>query len=67
MPKYKVTIREECTYEVEVEADNEDAAYEAGIEALVQAPDMNVFFVSCDERDVEFVEEVNSPDENKNR
>jgi hypothetical protein len=39
MPKYTITLEERVRYEVEVEADDEDAAVEAAIEQWNQSPD----------------------------
>jgi hypothetical protein len=50
MPKYKVTVTEEIQYQVEVDADDEDAAIEDAVEVIVHAEDRDKYFVACTER-----------------
>jgi hypothetical protein len=56
MARYKVTIQETSTYEIEVDADNESDAEEAAETAFVHAENINVFFCHVDERDAVKVE-----------
>lgn len=58
MPKFACTIVESVVYRVEVEADDEDEARLNAEEAFVQAEDLNAFFVSVEERTVDYVEEI---------
>ena len=58
MPRYNVTIRETCIYEVEVECDSADEAEDTAEDALINCPNINEYFVDCEERDVADVQEV---------
>jgi hypothetical protein len=58
MPTYTVTIRETCIYEIEVECDSADEAGDTAEDTLVHCPNMNNYFVACEERDVADVQEV---------
>lgn len=50
MPRYKVTLREEVIYHIEVEAANEAEAEAAAEEAFVQAEETGAFFSHVDDR-----------------
>lgn len=59
MPKYRVTIEETVTYNVEVEADDEESAGEDAVEIFLNSEDRDQkYFTSVDERDVLNVEEI---------
>jgi hypothetical protein len=58
MPKFKVSVEEICTYEIEVEADTEYEAKDIALETMVQDSNINRFFVSCDEREVSNIETI---------
>ncbi|MDN7537056.1 hypothetical protein [Burkholderia cenocepacia] len=58
MPKYRVTINEECTYEIEVEADTKEQAGELATQILIDAPQPAVYLTSVDEREVEHIERI---------
>jgi hypothetical protein len=57
MKKYRVTVVEECSYHVDVEADSEEAAAEAAIEVMVQTDNRDKMFSACMERDATAVYE----------
>lgn len=50
--KYRVIIKEEITYCVDVEANSEDEAGTAAIEELCNSESSDEYFVAVDERDV---------------
>jgi hypothetical protein len=52
MPRFRVRIHEQVTYEFEVEAETAEAAREGAEEAWCEYGDPNKNFVSVDERDV---------------
>lgn len=60
MPKYTVAVTEVIEYLVEVEADNEDDAGEAGVEIIVESENRDAFFVCCREREVDGVNLISS-------
>lgn len=60
MPKYCVTLEEVVTYDVTVEADNEDEAGEFAEEAFTQATNIAVFPTVVHDREVANVELLNA-------
>lgn len=50
MPAYKVKVREIVVYEVELVADDEDAAREYAIEEIVETENRDKYFVECEDR-----------------
>jgi hypothetical protein len=58
MPRYKVTLEEMASYEIEVEADDAESAKEAAEETFVQSDNINQYFSHVSEREVANVEEI---------
>jgi hypothetical protein len=55
MPKFRVTIEENVVYGIDVDAGTEEAAKEIALNVLVQAEDINQYFMEVTEREVSFV------------
>lgn len=49
--KYRVTVVEECSYHVDVEADDEEAAREKAIKVMETTENRDAMFGDCMERD----------------
>lgn len=58
MPKYRVKISEVVTYNIEVEADNEEAAGVVATEVFLQAENTDQYFSDVVDREVEGVWEL---------
>lgn len=49
--KYRITVVEQCSYHVDVEADSEEAASEAAIKVMETTENRDAMFGDCMERD----------------
>jgi hypothetical protein len=58
MPRYKVTMRETCVYQIEVDAENDDDAQDVAENVFVESETINDYFMAVEERDTIAVRKV---------